>query len=318
MKAEDPIRSAVRRPNRLTKTNTVYLGAALCGSVSIALAAGIDLGRFSAARPVAWLDVALAFAAILIFLGGLLWQRLRFRGGVSPIRMMRVASPALLPVERGSAADPTPRDLRPAREIRIWSGTGSDLFLQRGTPLFRLLNRAQDISVILVNPYASLHGLNDREVQMAHLCAIEECAARLGELRAGGRNVRLRFADELPPWNMAIVGDRVWIRPCAPEQYCGATDEYVFQRDGASSAQGLYGLFHSHFTLRWDDAALPEYDFERREILYRNHYGQTTAALPLGRSRIPASSRKRRTLRALSEPVSRAIWPKRRVRAASR
>lgn len=282
-------------------------------AVGIAWALPHVLKYFAAAtKPASWLSQEIililqgSLAATLIFgASGLLWvwrRRVQLLGGAR-IGVVDSRSRVMGAQHAAHLLDAIPR----AREAFVVAPTGHDVFSQPDAPLFALLPRAQEIAVLLANPYSTTAEVRSAtfpsEVTLESLQRqVRESIRCLNSLRGAGKQVRLKLMDEAPFWKVGIFGERAWVQFCHSSYDVAQQPGYVFALNPQRPREGMYVPFYAYFLDQWNDARHPEYDFETGELVYRDESGLQVKRVELDR-RARWKKAERRVLRAHSEPL---------------
>jgi hypothetical protein len=93
-------------------------------------------------------------------------------------------------------------------------------------------------------------------------------------LKALQKSVRLKLYSDAPFFKLAVLGDTLWLRHYHPRFDLRKMPEYVFHHNQKNGS--LFMTFYQYFLLRWNDPAIPEFDFETGELVYRDGSGNTT------------------------------------------
>jgi len=72
----------------------------------------------------------------------------------------------------------------------------------------------------------------------------------------------------------------VWVQYCHEAHDQNAQPEYVFALRKDKPAQGLFSAFYVHFLNQWNDPRHPEFNFESKELVYRNEKGNEAGRIP--------------------------------------
>ncbi len=88
------------------------------------------------------------------------------------------------------------------------------------------------------------------------------------------KGVRLKLYPEAPFLKLAVLGDTLWLRHYYPRFDMPNMPEYVFCNNQNNGS--LFMTFYQYFLLRWNDPAIPEFDFETAELVFRDGSGNTT------------------------------------------
>lgn len=229
-------------------------------------------------------EILLAAVLVLLFnLAMVSWENRRFvsnaklaalvhaRGGGSWLARMR---------ERHLL-----RKLPPSRDAFVLSVTGHHSFIDERSFAASALGSAYELRVMLLNPDSE--GARQRtsalppEKGLAALRAeVEATIARLEALRQAGKSVTLKFYGEPPLWKIVVLGERVWVQFCHDGHELRHAPEYVFALDTRDPVRGLYIPFYMMFMRKWSEPQHPEFDFERRELVYRDAAGNEARREP--------------------------------------
>ncbi|HZP92109.1 MAG TPA: hypothetical protein VFB20_04410 [Burkholderiales bacterium] len=178
------------------------------------------------------------------------------------------------------------RRLPAARDAYVMTVTGYDTFIDRRS-LFRApLATACEIRVMLLNPASdgarrridSLPGKNATAQTFAR--EIEASIGYLGALRKAGKKVTLRFYNHPPFWKLVVLGDHVWVQYCHAGCEIRRSPEYVFAMHRRHPRRGLFVPFFMYFLEKWSEAHHPEFDFDTRQLVYRDREGRELKRLP--------------------------------------
>jgi hypothetical protein len=164
-----------------------------------------------------------------------------------------------------------------ARDIMIIGSTGYRTFADPKGDLHNVVKNCREAKIMLLNPYgegASIRAKSilDLGITVEHLREqIIKSIRFLKELKAVQKNVRLKLYDEVPFLKMGISGDYVWLKHYHAGFDVQVMPEFVLKH--SQNPGGLYGLFYQYFLTGWSNPALPEYDLERDELVYRDSSG---------------------------------------------
>jgi hypothetical protein len=174
------------------------------------------------------------------------------------------------------------------RDAYVLTMTGFDTFSRRDSHFRKVLETAYEIRDMLLNPMGegarlradSLYGALDTAMLQTEL---QESIDALRAMRKLGKKITLKFYDDQPFWKLVILGEYAWVQYC--HSGCEITDlpEYVFALHSGNPKRGLFVPFYMLFLEKWNETVHPEYDFDTRELVYRNAEGSE-----LRRERFPA------------------------------
>ena len=103
---------------------------------------------------------------------------------------------------------------------------------------------------------------------------VEATIGYLAALRTLGRKVTLKFYEEEPFWKIVVLGDHVWVQYCHGGIEVKHEPEYVFGLNHDNPRLGFFVPFYMYFLERWSDPKHPEFDFDTRELVYRDNLGK--------------------------------------------
>ncbi len=227
----------------------------------------------------------ISFAAVLVLLLNLV---LVAKEGRRSLRMNRIAS--LVHVRDGNNwfSRWSGRDLlnriSGTRDVSVMSTTGYDIFVAEGRDLHRFIDDSYELRVMLMNPYGA--GAKKRAQSLGKQASVERfrqeteaTIERLAELAAAGKKVTLKFYEQQPFWNLIVTGEYVWVQYCHDGHELENQPEYVFALRKDKPAQGLFSAFYMHFLNQWNDPCHPEYNWQSKELIYRNEKGNEVGCI---------------------------------------
>lgn len=223
-------------------------------------------------------EVSLATALVLLFnVASIAWEN---RGKV---RMADLA--ALVHVRKSDIWIARWRERRlvkhlPAvRDSFVLTITGFDTFADEKSLLREPLNNAYEIRILLLNPYGKGAGkhvssLPEQITPQNFIREVESSIAHLTMLRTLGKKVFLKFYEHEPFWKIVVLGDHVWVQYCHSGCEVKFEPEYIFALNREHPRQGFFVPFYMHFLEQWNDPRYPEYDFDTRQLVYRDADGK--------------------------------------------
>lgn len=164
------------------------------------------------------------------------------------------------------------------RDAFLLTLTGFDTFSGKTSLLREQLTSAYDIRVLLLNPSAHsaerrVNSLPENVTLSAFFDEVEASLSYLQSLRTLGKKVTVKFYEHEPFWKVAVLDDHVWVQYCHSGVEIKHEPEYVFALNRDNPRLGLFVPFYMYFLKRWEDPRHPEYDFETRELVYRDKVG---------------------------------------------
>ncbi len=162
------------------------------------------------------------------------------------------------------------------RNVMIISSTGFRTFADPAGDLHQVLRTCREAKIMLLDPLkdgviARAKSLSDPAITTEVLRdQIIRSIDFLKDLKAHQKNIRLKLYHEVPLLKLAIFGDYLCLQHYPAGLNVRNMFEYVFRhaKDG-----NLFGLFYQYFVTRWLDPAIPEYDLDTDELVYRDRAG---------------------------------------------
>jgi hypothetical protein len=163
------------------------------------------------------------------------------------------------------------------RTVMAIGSTGYGTFVDQQGDLCTVLEKCLGAHILLVNPYS--RGATSRIDAILHpdftlerfQKEVRKSIALLKRLKATGKAVKLKLYSDPPLVKLAILGDYLWLKHYETDLDVQTMPEYLFQHN--LKDHGLYNLFFQYFMQRWESLAIPEYDFDTDELVYREHNG---------------------------------------------
>lgn len=165
-----------------------------------------------------------------------------------------------------------------ARDAFVMAVTGFRTFVETKSMLRAALGSTYELRVMLADP-AGIPGPQQNGDPLAPadgaamLRELEASIAFLTDLHRSGKKVSLRFYAEPPFWKLVILGEHVWVQYCRDGREHSRTPEYVFALNPDHPDHSLYVPFYMLFLNKWTESQLPEYDFDRAELVHRDGLG---------------------------------------------
>ena len=184
------------------------------------------------------------------------------------------------------------RRLPAARDSFVLTITGFDTFADEKSLLREQLGKVYEIRVMLLNPHGKgaekrINSLPAQITLQDFAREVDASIAYLATLRMAGKKVSLKFYDREPFWKVVVLGDHVWVQYCHSGCEVKHEPEYVFSLNQAQPRKGFFVPFYMHFLEQWDDPRLPEYDFDVRQLVYRDAVGNEISRCELDRGDAP-------------------------------
>lgn len=163
------------------------------------------------------------------------------------------------------------------RTIMVIGSSGHGTFVDQVGDLSTVLNKCIGAKILLVNPYTQES--TTRIQAIAHPDhtletfreEVRNSIELLKRLKAMGKAVKLKLYADSPLMKMVILGDYLWLQHYHADLDIQTMPEYVLRRNPMD--HGLYSLCAHYFEQRWESLAIPEYDLDTDELVYRGRNG---------------------------------------------
>jgi hypothetical protein len=158
------------------------------------------------------------------------------------------------------------------RPLRVIGFTGFSTFADPNSDLFPIVQNCLEAKILLANPFSDTvrRRIEQQPDPVAAWNRVRQEVVTsirlLKSLKATGKPVKLKLYSDLPLVRLAILGEHVWLQCYHTDLEVGTRPEYVFEHD--RQEHGLYALWYQYFLKRWASPTLPEYDFDRDELVY--------------------------------------------------
>jgi hypothetical protein len=163
------------------------------------------------------------------------------------------------------------------RPLRVIGFTGFSTFADPKSDLYPIVQNCLEAKILLANPFSD--AVRWRIEQQPDPAAAGDRLSQevmasiklLKCLKVAGKPVKLKLYSDPPLVRLAILGEHVWLQCYHTDLEVGPRPEYAFQHD--RHEHGLYALWYQYFLKRWTSPELPEYDFDRDELVCREDRG---------------------------------------------
>jgi hypothetical protein len=269
-------------PHMLYHIVVIVLSAAI--ALSLPLTASFLAGKFLAFwafvenEQIFLVSIEIAVAVILVLFFNHMTKYWRER---NLSRMAKSAGLAFVAHSRGFFSQKKLKDLKErngfGRDIMVMGSTGYRTFVEPDGDLHRVLQKCRGAKIMLLNPLregaiSRAKSIPDPDISPE---IFREQIIRsidfLKGLKESQKNIRLKLYQDMPLLKMAILGDALCVRHYHTGLHVDDMPEYVFKHD--HDPGGLYNPFYQYFLSRWSDPAIPEYDLESDELVYRDRSG---------------------------------------------
>lgn len=164
-----------------------------------------------------------------------------------------------------------------ARNVMLIGSTGYTTFVDPGSDLHRVIQKCRGAKIMLLDPAGEGASSRARSIQSPEITAesfreqIAKSIEFLKGLKAVQKDIRLKLYRDVPLLKLAILGDHIFLRHYHPGADVQKLPEFVFKHQKNPGC--LYNPFYQYFIDRWHDPALPEYELETDELIYRDKAG---------------------------------------------
>lgn len=176
-----------------------------------------------------------------------------------------------------------------ARDVMIIGSTGYRTVVDKKGDLHDVIEGCREARIMLLNPYsegasARAKSIVDPEITLESLQKqITKSIEFLKGLRALQKNVSLKLYPDAPLFKLAVLGDFAWVQHYHAGLDVQMMPEYLFAHD--QNPGSLYTPLYQYFLSRWRNPAIPEYDLDTDELVYRDLAGD-----PVRRETFPGAS----------------------------
>jgi hypothetical protein len=164
-----------------------------------------------------------------------------------------------------------------AKNVMLIGSTGFTTFVDPAGDLHQVIQKCRGAKIMLLDPSGEGASSRARSIQSADITmeSFREQIAKsikfLKGLKAVQKDIRLKLYRDIPLLKLAILGDYVFMRHYHPGADVQKLPEFVFKHQRNPGC--LYNPFYQYFLDRWHDPALPEYELETDELIYRDKAG---------------------------------------------
>lgn len=240
-------------------------------------------------------SIELVVAIVLIMFFNQLRLSIRDR------RLARVAISAGLVSFSPNRSLHVKRSLRAAKErydtgksLMVIGSTGYETFIDSGSAFRTVLQKCLWANILLLNPYSEeaslrVQALSRPDFTLDHFREEgRKTVELLKQLKASGKDVKLKFYSDPPLVKLVILGDYLWLQHYHTSLEIHTMPEYVFQNNLMD--RGLYTLFYQYFVKRWESPTIPEYDFATDELVCINPIDNEVKRALFGPKRVDTNS----------------------------
>jgi len=165
-----------------------------------------------------------------------------------------------------------------AKNIMLIGSTGFTSFVDPAGDLHQVIQKCREAKIMLLDPFGEGASSRARSIQSPDITLesfrvqIAKSIEFLKGLKEVRKNIRLKLYQDVPLLKLAILGDYAFLRHYHHGVDVQQLPEFVFKHQ--SNPGCLYNPFYQYFLDRWHDPALPEYELETDELIYRDKAGK--------------------------------------------
>ena len=164
-----------------------------------------------------------------------------------------------------------------ARNVMLIGSTGFTTFVDPAGDLHQVIQKCRGAKIMLLDPSGEGASSRARSIQSPDITmeSFREQIAKSIEFLKGlkevQKDIRLKLYRDVPLLKLAILGDYVFLRHYHHGVDVKQLPEFVFRHQRNPGC--LYNPCYQYFLDRWHDPALPEYELETDELIYRDKTG---------------------------------------------
>jgi hypothetical protein len=237
-------------------------------------------------------EIALAIFLILLFnYAARSWKDRKYARMAKEAGLVFVSPPKVFFSGRSSRKLKESQGI--ARDVMVIGSTGFRTFADGKGDLHNVLKNCREAKIMLLNPFSEgatirAKSILDNGITLEHFREqIRKSIAFLKDLRAAQKNVRLKLYDEVPFLKMVISGDYIWVKHYHAGFDVQVMPEFVFKH--SQNPGSLYVPFYQYFLRGWSNTAVPEYDLETDELVFRDSAGNEERREPFPNSDLVAA-----------------------------
>jgi hypothetical protein len=177
------------------------------------------------------------------------------------------------------------------RDVLFIGSTGFRTLVDPKGDLHRVIQNCREAKVMLLNPCSEgaierAKGILDPGITPQSLRdQVTRSIEFLKGVKEVRKNIALKLYHDAPFLKLTILGDYLWVQHYHAGLDIQMMPEYAFRHD--QNPGGLYVPFYLYFLERWNCPAIPEYDFDTDELVYRDaagHVVKRETFCPINRS----------------------------------
>lgn len=164
-----------------------------------------------------------------------------------------------------------------AKNVMLIGSTGFTTFVDPAGDLHQVIQKCRGAKIMLLDPFSEGASSRARSIQSPDITMesfrdqIAKSIEFLKGLKEVQMDIRLKLYRDVPLLKLAILGDYVFLRHYHHGADVQKLPEFVFRHQRNPGC--LYNPLYQYFLDRWHDPALPEYELETDELIYRDKAG---------------------------------------------
>ena len=164
-----------------------------------------------------------------------------------------------------------------AKNVMLIGSTGFSTFVDPAGDLHQVIQKCRGAKIMLLDPSGEGAISRAKSIQSPDITleSFREQIAKsikfLKGLKEVRKDIRLKLYQDVPLFKLAILGDYAFLRHYHHGVDVQQLPEYIFRQQRNPGC--LYNPFYQYFLDRWHDPALPEYELETDELIYRDKSG---------------------------------------------
>lgn len=163
------------------------------------------------------------------------------------------------------------------REVLLLGSTGWRTFGEPQGEFHSVLQNCREAKIMLLDPGGDGAKIRAKSILNPEITPEtfgEQTRKSIGflkELKAVQRDIRLKLYPDPPLFKLAIIGDYLWFKHYHAGLDVQAMPEFLFHHN--QNPASLYIPFYHYFLSKWNQMAIPEYDLETDELIFRDGLG---------------------------------------------
>jgi hypothetical protein len=164
-----------------------------------------------------------------------------------------------------------------ARDVMFIGSTGYRTFVEPTGELYHVIQNCREARIMLLSPNSRGTDQRARSILSPDITPeslgvqIWKSIGYLKGLKAIQKNIRLKLYMDSPFLKLTVLGDYLWIQHYHPGIDVEVMPKYLFKHN--QNPKSLYVPLYQYSLARWENPDIPEFDFDRNELVYRDPAG---------------------------------------------